>query len=77
MRPQRKPEKKAADMTRMNPRMEKSTSPATIMITPRVMVRIMSTRRQEGISRRKRKAKRRTKAREEDLHIAVGGERAG
>jgi hypothetical protein len=30
----------------------------------------MATRRHEGVSRRKRKAKRRTKAREEDLHIA-------
>jgi hypothetical protein len=30
----------------------------------------MATRRQEGISRRKRNAKQRTKAREEDLHIA-------
>jgi len=68
--PQRKPEKNAADMTRMKPRAEKSTSPATIITTPTVMVAIMATRRQEGVSRRKRKAKMRTKAREEDLHIA-------
>ena len=69
--PQRKPEKKAAEMTRMNPRVEKATSPATIIMTPTVMVAIMATRRQEGVSRRKRKAKIRTKARDEDLHIAV------
>lgn len=70
VRPQRKPEKKAAEMTRMKPRVLKETSPATIIITPMVIVNIMATRRQEGISRRKRKAKQRTKAREEDLHIA-------
>lgn len=69
----RKPEKKAADMTRMKPRMEKATSPNTIIITPRVMVEIMATSRQEGDSRRKANAKRRTKAREEDLHIAREG----
>lgn len=73
VRPQRKPEKKAALMTRMKPRTEKSTSPATIMITPTVIVNMMATRRQEGTSRRKRKAKRRTKARDDDLHIAGWG----
>ena len=72
MRPQRKPEKNAADMTRMKPRVEKSTSPATIMMTPTVIVAIMATRRQEGVSRRKRNAKRRTNAKDEDLHIAGG-----
>lgn len=71
VRPQRKPLKRAAEMTRMKPRMENETSPATIMSTPIVMVAIMATRRQEGVSRRKRKANMRTKAREEDLHIAV------
>jgi hypothetical protein len=30
----------------------------------------MATRRNDGVSRRKRNAKRSTKAREEDLHIA-------
>lgn len=70
MRPHRNPEKKAAEMTRMKPRVLKETSPATIIITPAVMVAIMATRRQEGVSRRKRKAKIRTNAREEDLHIA-------
>jgi len=54
----------------MKPRVLKETSPATIIITPIVMVSIMATRRQDGISRRKAKAKQRTKAREEDLHIA-------
>ena len=70
MRAQRKPEKQAAEMTRMKPRAENSISPKTIITTPAVMVAIMATRRQEGCSRRKRKAKMRTKASEEDLHIA-------
>ena len=72
VRPQRKPEKNAADMTSMKPSAEKSTSPATIIITPTVIVAMMATRRQEGVSRRKRNAKRRTNAKEEDLHIAGG-----
>lgn len=59
-------------MTSMNPTGEKMTSPMTMRITPAVMVAMMRTRRREGVSRRKRKAKRRTKAREEDLHIAGG-----
>lgn len=71
VRAQRKPEKKAADMTSRKPRGLKSISPATIIRTPRVMVRIMAIRRREGVSRRKRKAKMRTKPREEDLHIAA------
>jgi len=70
VRPQRKPEKKAAEMTRTKPRAEKSTSPKTIMITPTVMVAIMATRRHEGVSSRKMKANMSTKARDEDLHIA-------
>ena len=70
VRPQRKPEKNAAEMTRTKPRVENFTSPATIIITPSVIVAMIATRRQEGTSRRKRKAKMRTKAREEDLHIA-------
>lgn len=69
---QRKPLKKAAEMTRMKPRGEKSTSPLTIMMTPKVIVAMMRTSFKEGDSRRKRKAKRSTKAREEDLHIATG-----
>lgn len=71
VRPQRKPEKKAADMMRMKPNTENLTSPATIIITPAVMVAMMAMRRHEGVSRRKRKANNRTKAREEDLHIAA------
>ncbi len=70
VRAQRKPEKKAAVMTRKNPRAEKAISPKTIMITPMVMVAMMATRRQEGDSRRKRNANISTKAREDDLHIA-------
>lgn len=70
MRPQRKPEKNAADMTRMKPSAEKSTSPATIITTPAVMVAMIATSRQEGVSSRKRNANNRTNASEEDLHIA-------
>ena len=70
MRAQRKPEKKAAEITRMKPRAEKLISPKTIITTPTIIVAIMATRRNDGVSRRKRNAKRSTKAREEDLHIA-------
>ena len=70
VRAQRKPEKKAAKMTRMKPRILKAVSPATIMMTPIVIVVMITTSFTEGSSRRKRKAKARTKAREEDLHIA-------
>lgn len=70
VRAQRKPLKNAAEMTRMKPRAEKATSPATIITTPAVIVAMMATRRQDGLSRRKRKAKRRTKASAEDLHMA-------
>jgi hypothetical protein len=70
VRPQRKPEKNAADITRMKPRAEKSTSPATIITTPPVMVAIMATSRHDGDSRRKRKANNNTNASEDDLHIA-------
>lgn len=68
---QRKPEDAAADMTRTKPRASKEVSPATIMITPTVMVVMMAASFQEGFSRRNRKAKRSTKPRTEDLHIAV------
>lgn len=71
VRPQRKPEKKAARMTSMKPTTLKSTSPATIIITPAVMVIIMKTSFQDGVSRRKRKANPSTKARADDLHIAM------
>ena len=70
MRAQRKPEKKAAAMTRMKPMASKNASPATIMMTPTVIVMMMSMSFMDGDSRRKRKANIRTKAREEDLHIA-------
>jgi hypothetical protein len=67
---QRKPEKKAAESTRMNPRTENATSPKTIMMTPIVIVVMMPTSRHAGFSRRKAKAKRRTNARDDDLHMA-------
>ena len=41
------------------------------MTTPRVIVAIIRMSFMDGDSRRKRKAKQRTKAREEDLHIAA------
>lgn len=71
MRAQRKPEKNAAAMTRTNPIASKAASPATIMMTPNVIVAMMRISRIDGDSRRKRNAKHRTKAREEDLHIAI------
>lgn len=70
VRPHRKPEKNAAEITRTNPKVEKSTSPATISTTPTIMVAMMAIRRHEGVSRRNINAKRRTNARAEDLHIA-------
>lgn len=68
---QRKPDDAAADITSTKPRASKEVSPATIMITPAVIVVIMAASFQEGFSSRKRKAKRRTKPRTEDLHIAI------
>lgn len=70
VRPQRKPEKKAAEMIRTKPSRSKLTSPATIMMTPAVMVAMMATSLHVGASSLKRKANIRTKASEEDLHIA-------
>lgn len=67
---QRKPEKNEAEMMRPKPRALKSVSPATIMMTPTVIVAMMSTSLIEGVSSRKRKAKSRIKAKAEDLHIA-------
>ena len=67
---QRKPEKKADEMMRMKPRMLKAVSPATIIMTPIVMVAMIRMSFIEGVSRRKINAKRRTKAKAEDLHIA-------
>lgn len=69
MRPQRKPEKKAELIMRPKPRASKAVSPATIIITPAVIVAMMRMSFQVGVSRRKMKAKRRTNARAEDLHM--------
>lgn len=69
MRAQRKPEKKDADMARMKPRAWNAVSPKTIINTPSVIVRMIRMRRQEGDSRRKRKAKINTKIKTLDLHI--------
>ena len=71
VRDQRNPEEQAEAITRMKPRAWKAVSPATIMTTPTVIIAIMRTRRHEGCSRRKRKAKMRTKPSADDLHIAV------
>jgi len=65
-----KPDEQAEAMTRRKPRAWKAVSPATIMMTPMVMMEMMKTRRHEGCSRRKRNAKISTKPRAEDLHIA-------
>ena len=73
VRAQRKPEKKAERMIRMKPRRLKKVSPATIITTPAVMVRIIRISLREGVSSLKMKAQRRTKARAEDLHIAMRG----
>lgn len=70
VRAQRKPEKKAAAMTRIKPIASNAASPATIIMTPRVIVAMMRISLMDGDSRRKRNAKQRTKAREEDLHMA-------
>jgi len=51
----------------------KAVSVATMRTTPAEMRVMTNTRRQENISRRKRKAKRSTKISDEDLHIAGGG----
>lgn len=67
--PQRKPEKNAEAMTRAKPTTLKAVSPATIMTTPTVMVAMTKINLTEGVSSRKMKAKRRTKARAEDLHM--------
>lgn len=63
------PEKKLAEMARRKPPSWNAVSPKTIMMTPRVMVRIIRMSFMEGDSRRKRNAKMRTKIRTEDLHI--------
>ena len=70
---QRNPEKNADEMINMKPSALKAVSPATIMITPMVIVAMIRTNLTEGASRRKRKAKSRTKANAEDLHIASKG----
>lgn len=67
---QRKPEKKAADKTRMKPPGLNSTSPDTIRMTPKVMVPMMATNRHVGASSRKRNAKSKTNAKLDDLHMA-------
>lgn len=67
---QRKPEKNEAEIMRPKPSALKSVSPATIKITPTVIVAIIRTNLMEGVSSRKRNANRRIKAKADDLHIA-------
>lgn len=69
---QRKPDEHAEDMTRMKPKAWKAASPATIITTPTVMMRMIITSRQDGCSRRKRNANMSTKPSADDLHIAKG-----
>ncbi len=68
---QRNPEEKAAEMMSAKPSASKAVSPATIMITPIVMVAIINTSFHDGCSRRNMKANKRMKAKAEDLHIAL------
>lgn len=69
----RRPDSAEAVKTRINPIRTNvvSDSDATIMITPIVIVVIMLTSTQVGFSRRNINANISTKARVEDLHIAV------
>ena len=69
VRDQRKLEQKDAVIARMNPRALKAVSPATIMMTPMDIRVMIPPRRHEGFSRRKMKAKSRTNASTEDLHM--------
>ena len=64
-----KPEKNALAMTNAKPSTSKAVSPATIITTPIVIVPMMRISFQEGVSSRKRKAKSKTNASAEDLHI--------
>lgn len=73
---QRKPPRAEAERTWIMPTKSNWVSVETIRMTPAVMMRMMPASRQEGLSRRNRKAKRRTNAREEDLHMAERGRRA-
>lgn len=68
---QRKPEENADEIIKAKPSALNLVSPATIMMTPTVMAAMIRISLMDGVSRRKRKAKKRTKAREEDLHIAI------
>lgn len=56
-------------MTRPKPSALNAVSPATIITTPIVIVAMTIINLKEGDSRRKRKAKIRTKASAEDLHM--------
>ena len=56
-------------MTKAKPTALNAVSPATIMTTPTVMAAIMMINLKDGVSRRKTKANRRTKARADDLHM--------
>lgn len=72
VRAQRNPEKNAAERMRTKPGREKEASPLTMRITPQVMTVIMVMRMMDGCSRWNTKAKSKTKARDEDLTMAVG-----
>ncbi len=70
MSAQRNPEKKEAEMMRKKPIGLNSASPATIIMTPTVIVAIIRISFTEGCSRWNKKAKIRMNASAEDLHIA-------
>ena len=67
----RRPPRALALMTRIKPFNMKCVSVATIRRTPENIRNMTAMRRHEKDSKRNRKANRRTKMREDDLHIAV------
>jgi hypothetical protein len=64
-----RPEKNADEITKANPMALKDVSAATIITTPTVIAAMTKVSLIDGVSKRKIKAKRRTKARENDLQI--------
>lgn len=67
---QRNPEKKEAEMMRKKPMGLNSASPATIMMTPAVIVAMIRISFTEGCSRWNKNAKIRMNASADDLHMA-------
>jgi hypothetical protein len=66
---QRRPDMQAAVMTRKKPNISNSTSPATSIISPVLMIPMVAARDHVGVSMPQRKAKKRRKRGADDLHI--------